>query len=330
MELAGMDLSTLNGNLTSFKRNILSGAYSQAGTALEDSPPVCGSGDCKFPDFVSLGVCTKVSDISNHLSIKRVDDRDWNIFGLDDNSTWTASLPLNPATMVLTIPNLRSLDFFADPTGRSLSFNETESTTSLLNMYLIFSNPPTEPSGHVSFGSFEIMFYWCAKAFSLNVTATTAHWTELARSAIINENNATSLNFFKNTRFTLCMLSIGKECNSFAWGHTILASPPGFESHPDLAIEETTGVAIGAALLLSFLTSPIPPPRPGNSIITANRDGGMILIGKGMYRITGDISLALGTQLWGSAPPGQPLSLFAQLEAARDVFSNMAKGLENT
>ncbi|KAK3386861.1 hypothetical protein B0H63DRAFT_468510 [Podospora didyma] len=327
---SGLDMSIFASSFAGFKKNMLSGAYSTDGTPLEDSPPVCSSGDCTFPDFVSLGFCTKVADVSDRLTVKQADDRDWNLFGLEDNSTWTASLPVSSA--VLTIPNLRSLDFFADLTGGSLSFLDApESNTSSLNVYLIYSNPPATPGGHVTFGAFEILFYWCSKAFSLNVTATTAHWTELGRSTSIKESNLSTLNIFKNARFIECMLGIGVNCdNTSTWGRMALAPPRGFESHRNIVIEERTGVAIAAALELSFMPSPLPPPRPEtNESFVNSHDGGIVLIGKGMYRMNGDMSLALGTALWGLAPPGHPLLPSAQLDAAGFVFGNMAKGLEN-
>jgi len=323
-----LDFSGLDDKLLSFKKNMLSGAYSKPNSPLADMPPVCDSGDCTFPEFVSLGVCVKMANVTDRLRVARLPDKDWNLFGLKDNTTWVASLPISALSgdSSLTTPNIGSLAFYTDNIGRSLGF-ENDDKTAIMSLYFIYSNPPAHTGRPLSFYAVEVMFHACTKAYFVKVTNTSSVWEERGRTADVRSNNATSLNFIKNPAFMMCFLDVAKSCDEKLRGQLVLSPPSGYESHTTVRIDEMSAASISAAMYLSFETNlGFFGTKTRNS-----GDGGSVMIGKGVYRVDGDVSMALAANLWGAAPEkGKAFDPERQLRSVTNMFENMAKGFENT
>lgn len=60
----------------SLKKHIMAGGYSLVSEPLSPEPVGCSTGECSFPDFVTIGICTDVADVSTFLNTSRPPDRD--------------------------------------------------------------------------------------------------------------------------------------------------------------------------------------------------------------------------------------------------------------
>jgi hypothetical protein len=236
-----------------FKRRLLTGAYTLPRSVLDYTLPICTSSDCGFPDFISLGICTKASDVSSHLKIERLPDRDWNIIGLNDNTTWRVSLPGSRRIMV---PNTRSFDILITslftPSHNSLSFTELELNTSLANNFFVFANAPAPPATNVVFKAVETLFYWCTKTYSLGVSSGAPSWAVSAPSAHVVDSDIFALDSMRRMDFISCSIKVGKPCNEVLFGHLSLAPPPGFESHAPIVVDEVAALTVSLMLQMSF------------------------------------------------------------------------------
>ena len=305
--------------------NFIPGAYTPPEKTLSDIAPICSSGDCSFPNFTSLGICTQVTNISHQLNVTRLPDRDWHFTKLQDNTTWAASLPGHDP---LVVPNLRAFNIYSPVPGLKVTFPTTnERNLSLADMLLVFSNPPTPTGGNVIFEALEVLFYWCAKGYSLSVSDGIPHWAEVARGAVAVDNTATSLNLATNTKYQMCMFaSSGRGCIEDQWGNLTLAPPAGFESHEPLVVNELSGLTISALLQLSFWNG-VSAPFWETDLRTPDPDGGMFMMGDAVYRVEGDISLALGSILWRNLTEVPDPAL--QFQSLTNMSVNMGKAMEN-
>jgi hypothetical protein len=97
--------------------------------------------------------------------------------------------------------------------------------------------------------------------------------------------------------------------------------------HTAVRIDEMSAVSISAAMYLSFETSL-------GFFSTKTRqsgDEGNAMIRKGVYKVDGDVSMALAANLWGISPEkGNAFDPGHQLQSVTNLFENMAKGFENT
>lgn len=306
-----------------FKEHLLPGAYTRPERTLPDLAPSCSSGDCEFPDFVSLGVCTQATDLTDQLAVAAVADRDWQLVGLDDNRTWSASLP---GFQPLVVPNLHAFDIWSPYPGMPLREPPSaERNLSLADMILVYSNRG-EAGGAPAFRAVEVLFYWCTKAFSLRVVGGEPQWTERARAAHALGPPPDSLNLATNTRYLPCIVSwAAAACvRQFRAGNVTLAAPPGFEGA--VVADEMTALVISSMFQLSFWSGRNPPPWATTAPFVYNV-GGQFLLGDTVYRIGGDISMALGAVLWRN-PAGVP-DPAQQFEAVANMTANMGKAIEN-
>jgi hypothetical protein len=317
-------VTDVGGRISKLKRNVLAGAYTELYEDLADISPSCSSGDCSFPHFVSLSICSEVADVSEHMSVKRLPDRNWDLYGLNDNTTWEAGMPWNWS---LVAPNIRSFDFDAITAPHSLGFPDEKKNISLADMYLLYSNGQAMGGQNATFHAMEMLFYPCAKAYAVTVTGGVAQWRELATSIDVISNTATSIDLIRNPTYQVCVF-VGQRCEQYTWGNLTLGPPQGFEEQGSVFVDELTALDLSSVLLMSFWDGISPP----SFFYTTNgsegaRPGGMVLYGENVYRMQGDISMAVGMALWQNISEiGDPTQ---QVHGLRNLTSNMAKGLEN-
>ena len=333
-EVSGSDLTRIVGQI---KREVLSGALTGVGERHENLPPSCSTGECRFDDFVSIGLCSRVVNVTDQLSVTQLPDRDWGLFGLSDNRTWNATLSVPRTPRSLIVPNLRALDFIFQNTneeGKSLKFTMSDLTTSINDISMIYSNGSPDSTDPVTFHAVEISWFWCAKAFSVEMTAGTAHWTEKARSVNVTESSAQALNsLLSQDYWRICGIRTNERtCLEHQWGGVKLAPPPGYENHPTLDVEGLSSLGISAILQGSFWNGVEAPPYLKKILPSDDNDttqwGGMFQLGHAPYRIQGDLSMAFAAALWPAMAhdSGDP---DLQVESLQNLTENIAKGIEN-
>ena len=318
-------------NLEFFKQYLLAGAYMPPWQTVDYIAPACSSGDCEFPDFVSLGICSKIRDITSQLNITRLPDRDWHLIGLDDNTTWSVSLP-SVFGSPLVVPNLRSFNIY--PGGYIRSPDQglaTERNLSVANLLLVYGNAPTAPGANSTFGAMEVLFHLCTRGFSLTVRNGVPRWAEAPGSgaAAVLANTAQAFDLAASAQFQGCMLMRDpreEPCQNVTWGSVTLAPPRGFERHAPITVDESAGLAVSAMLQMSFWNGAT-TPFWATTAPAKDPDGGMFMVGVTYYRLLGDISLAIGNALFRSvSAPHDPAS---QLESVGNMSRNMGVAMEN-
>jgi hypothetical protein len=231
-----------------------------------------------------------------------------------------------PGNHTLKTPTIRSFGLYPaiNSPGHSISFTDFINI-SIADEYIIYTNTPALATQNITFHAIEIMWYWCAKAFSLKVTGNVPQWNELARSADVINNTARSFQMLGSLQLGLCAYGLSTSCDQSQWGKLILAPPPGFASHPNLVMDEVTGVAASVVLHSSFWDGVSVPLSSPNE----TGDGGRMAMvrNKLFYRVQGDISLALSYILWPNAYGLADAAM--QFRGLANIASNIAKSMEN-
>ncbi|KAK0633884.1 hypothetical protein B0T14DRAFT_491972 [Immersiella caudata] len=315
------------------KQHVTAGAYTPFTQPVPPDNIVCSSGDCHFPDIVTLGVCSDVADISPLLRTTTLPPREWpNMPGLPSDLTWSAALP---AGQNLTIPAVFAFDFFLTlDLAPSLAFSSMKNQT-FANIYLIYSNIvdlnlPDKPA-RVEFQAVEMAFHWCAKAYSINVTKGVTQMKELSRSSVVLSDTTTAVNMPLNLAFILCLFELTPtKCEENTWGNLTLAPPPGFEKHPPLVVNELASLSLSSFLTMSFwngVKSPLNLASTGEMEIGTESPGMFSAFGRKFFRVQGDLSLAFAINMYrdfsGGVDPGN------QVDVLRNLTGNIARGVEN-
>ncbi|KAK5652179.1 hypothetical protein OQA88_10822 [Cercophora sp. LCS_1] len=320
--------------ILNMKQHVTAGAYTPATKNLAPDPILCSTGECQFPDMVSLGVCSDIADISHLLKTTELPPRGWpNMPGLPSNQTWSASLP---AGQNLTIPTLFAFDFFlALDLAPSLAFPSLTPQT-FTNIYLIYSNvlhlndPGLLPV--VEFRAVEMIWYWCAKSHSVNVTNGVTHISSVSVSSTILNDTTTALNMPLNRNFILCVFELAPaKCEDLTWGNLTLSPPPGFETHPPLVVNELASLSLSAFLSMSFwngIKSPLNLASQTTFEIASENEGMFRSLGRRLFRVQGDLSLAFAINMYRDFSGGF-VDKEEQLGVLRRVTGNIAVGVEN-
>jgi len=311
------------------KRHITIGALTPTGEQTADDPVDCSTGECVFPDFATVGVCSDAADVSDSLVTTRPPLRDWALVGLSSNNTWSAALP---GGYNLTIPTLYAFDiFFPRNFVPSISFQHLRNQT-FASIYLIYSNlvDPGDPQSEVEFGAAELAWYWCAKAYSVNVTGGRQRRKELSRSTRILNQTSISNNIAGNKQFAYCWFEVIAKCEQLPWGTTTMEPPLGFEEHPPFVIHELSSLGISLVLQQSFwegLKPPVTSPVYNTSAQLPAQEGIFRARGRKIWRSQSDFGMAFGINLWrdfsGGVDPAD------QVDALRNITANIATGLED-
>lgn len=311
--------------LLNLKRSISDSAFSPISQPVAPNALTCSTGECEFPDLVTVGICSEVADVSDSLNTSRPPDREWGMPGLNYNMTWSAALPWGQN---LTIPTVFGFDFWATRDfAPTLAFKALENQ-SFANIYIIYSNviglDTAEPS--VEFRAVEAVWYWCTKSYSVGVKGGKTLWNETSRSTRVMSDTTIAVNVSRNPVFWMCAFEISpRKCEENTWGRLTLAPPPGHEDHPPLVVDELTSLGVSSHVSVSFWNGVDSPLVAVN--LTSSSKGMFLALGRSVFRIQGDLSMAYAVNLWrdlrGSVDPS------IQLPILRNLTANIGQGLEN-
>ncbi|KAK0725177.1 hypothetical protein B0H67DRAFT_123211 [Lasiosphaeris hirsuta] len=267
------------------------GAYPELGDNHEDgsrfagrSSVSCGTTDCTWPDFTSLGICTKIETVTSQLKV-----------ATESDSNYKASLAA--ANLTLVAPNLYSLAIGL-PSAASVSFKGSGVEMAILDVYLIYGNPSSSDAPP-TFQAAEILYYWCAQSYSVSVSggnittmvkeipstltgdATTSLAAQFNKNitspippelsgqiTLRTQNPDTALLIDKPTALSLSQLL------TQVFGGTDAAIPRGgnFLMQPDGQVLQASGALAWPLSLALFPSTPSDPPTHLHTItiITAN------------------------------------------------------------
>jgi hypothetical protein len=293
------------------KGKVVAGSYYQPTQQTPDLPATCSSGECAFPVFTGLGVCSKVANISHLVKVEQVPDQPWPIPGLASNATYNASI--SQIGLSLVSPNLQVLTF-ATPNNPSISFQAPlERATSLLDVYMLYSNPAFSDTEQIRYEALEMMIYICVKEFTISVNKTQSFSTtrEATMELVENKVDSGSFNIQWNTRFDHCFFDPIASCDKEVWSNMTLAS-----GDHRFVLDELAGQYLSKLLWTSF--------DPRGSELLGNF---MKNFGWRILTFAGDLAFGFGIGLWRD--PFRPSDAAEQLQITKNMTENVAKTVEN-
>ncbi|KAK3689486.1 hypothetical protein B0T22DRAFT_513927 [Podospora appendiculata] len=294
-------------NLSSIKPNLLLETAFRIFIFLD---PCTGS--CDWPDFTSLGICTKVVNVSSYLTVSSVPDSDGSI--TKEKASYSASLAA--INMTLLAPNLHSLALSVS-SAPSLSFRGSNIETALLDTYLIYGNPSFSFNARPTFFAVEILYYWCAQRHSIQVVDGEVTSTISETPSSIS-NNAKSLAAQFNSGVSSCFEgSTDVNCSSGHWGQLTLKTRD--SQATELIVKELTAGYLSKVVASSFgggIDTPV--PRGGNFLQGLNPQ---------IYKAEGDLAWAIGASLFPD--PHHPSDPLVQFQDISNLAGNIALSLSN-
>jgi hypothetical protein len=178
----------------SMQQAVKMGLFNAANESIAAATPSCSTGTCTWPDFSSLGICSKVANVTSFLSVSPASGNISSTLGYTVNTT--ATLPngvyLNAGeiTMNCTTPPSVVDDFSVSPVNHSLAFaNEPNADyTTISDYFVIWQNDNGQGQGE--FGAVEVLNYWCVNTYSAHVQAGVPSTNITATSVNIGSANA--------------------------------------------------------------------------------------------------------------------------------------------
>lgn len=129
--------------------------------------PVCSTGNCTFPTFSSISVCSDCTNVSSHIT-RDFDplDNEWQLpsGASTDMSTLAMAFPSNPTMMYRPVVNQTIADFF------------------YLSEYMLPNGSFSKPQ------AFECVMWMCVKTFSASMSGGVFHEQIISRWPEANES----------------------------------------------------------------------------------------------------------------------------------------------
>jgi hypothetical protein len=222
--------------------------------------PVCSSGDCEWPLYGTLGLCSEVINLTAH-----------------GNETLLSSLrnvvsQRLPAMYNSTLSLLESLAYgnfaystvpLAFPivlgplTAPSGVFNESVNSLIASDHYIAYSNErmnlsSTPDLSRIQF--LEIAFWWCTKTFATHVSAGVASSVEVATHSRLKHSIPQTLNMGWSDAFYPCY--VAGTCNTtFGALEAELEGPDGADPNDNFTIHVWTELTASALLAATMFDS---------------------------------------------------------------------------
>lgn len=178
----------------SMQQAVKMGLFNAANESITHTAPSCSTGNCTWPNFSSLGICSKIANVTSFLNITTVPGNMSASIGYatDNNVTLPngAYLQAGAMAMNITTPPSTVDGLSVSPTNHSLAFaNEPNAEwTTISNHFIIYQNPNSTSQG--SFGAFEVLLYWCVNTYSTSVQSGVASTNITSSSVNIGSTNA--------------------------------------------------------------------------------------------------------------------------------------------
>lgn len=170
------------------------GLFNAANESVSATIPSCQTGNCTWPEFSTLGICSKVANVSSFLTVSPLPG------DISSNLTYTvennAALPngayLKAGEVVMNITASPDVidGFSVSPVNHSLAFaNEPNAAyTTINNYFVIWQNKDSQGQG--DFGAIEVLIYWCVNTYSTQVQAGIPSTNITASSVNVGSGNA--------------------------------------------------------------------------------------------------------------------------------------------
>ncbi|KAH8884101.1 hypothetical protein GQ53DRAFT_662408, partial [Thozetella sp. PMI_491] len=309
----GSGISITPFETTREKLALVQGAFSVPNETVPYVTPVCPSGECEWPQYGSLAMCSGVANLTaagnaTLLSIlrKEASIRLQALF----NSTLSMVVALD-----YPIPGVpASFPIIMGPTpGPTGTFNTSVAELLIMDNYLAYTDSVLTNTSEASMDQLkflEIGFYWCTKTISTVVHNGIPHTEEVASAARALRSSPQSLNFGWNPIIYPCYAS--GTCNATFGGLEVELEPP-LGAPP-----ETYTVDVWSSLMASAL------------FFASMYDSLLIDSLRGMVASSGGgLAQAFAASLFGDFMASESPSPDAQLSSVTSVAINTAQSLTN-
>ncbi|CZR66586.1 uncharacterized protein PAC_16487 [Phialocephala subalpina] len=193
-----MAYSPLHGSVgvpdLSMQQAVKMGLFNAANESITHTAPSCPTGNCTWPDFSSLGICSKTANITSFLSVVSVPGNQSASIGyiVDNNVTLPNGAYLQAGAMGLNITTPPDVvdGLSVSPTNHSLAFQHEPNTkrTTISNHFIIYQN--SNSTSQPSFGAIEVLLYWCVNTYSTSVQSGIASTNVTTSGVNIGSTNA--------------------------------------------------------------------------------------------------------------------------------------------
>ncbi|KAH8891965.1 hypothetical protein GQ53DRAFT_823368 [Thozetella sp. PMI_491] len=177
------------------------GLSNTADDPIDHIAALCSTANCQFPVYSSLGICSKVSDVSSHLTVTPLLNStyaDWSggyYWGrqMDNGTTaYNASLP-NGANLVTPA----AYTILSVMSNSSLAFAD-EDYTALNHAFILYTNagnasyPGLNRTSEApwQFGAVEVMFHLCVNTYETRVVSGKSYTTVIASSSSPSQDSS--------------------------------------------------------------------------------------------------------------------------------------------
>ena len=308
---------TDRGTTSKAKRAILDSAFAPHTDLFQYNAPLCSSGDCEWPLYATLGVCSQVVNLTapgNEEALSKV-----KVLASERlvraNSTLVSQLKYNFNASDELFP---VLSLIITPTPFPTGAIDPSLLGLLTGDFIFaFSNGEIDatkplPENIVDqYQLVEMVFYFCSKTFSTAVTDGRASSVEVATHARLLQASPLGLNMDWIASYKNCYLS--NTCNTTLSG--LMAT---IEGPPELPIKQNYNIDLWSALVASSL------------LRGAVNDAGFFDQFRGIVASAGGgTAEAFGAAVFGEYMSFQSPRTDEQLEAVQNITVNIARSLTN-
>ncbi len=161
------------------KAAILNGLYAGT-TTIDHIQPTCPGGNCTYPDYRSLAICTRSADVSSHLKSEKAYEESSPDNPLDkfNELKWClsdSSCLIDDGSYLFTLgsaaKNRTKYDTSPD-FSQSIAFKD--SSAPIANVFMIYSTTRTPSRQSKDFAALEFLLEWCVQSYTPIVTNRTA------------------------------------------------------------------------------------------------------------------------------------------------------------
>jgi len=237
------------------KEALVNGAFYVAEEEFPPVAPTCSSGDCKWPSYGSLAICSEAANLTAvGNSTVLTDLRNITSQRALEAFNSTLSMVLNLQFKVATVPAAFPLILGPMPYP-SGALNSSVTELLFSDSYLAYTDTLVQNVSAFDISDvkfLELGFHWCTKTYSTEVTKGIPITTELSKSAKVIRSSNEMLNYPGNHDFYQCYLS--GTCNKTLGGEQVeLAAAPGAnETNVRYVIDVWTSLISSALLFASM------------------------------------------------------------------------------
>lgn len=159
------------------KAAIVNGLYAGT-TTIDHIRPTCPGGNCTYPHYRSLAICTRSADVSSHLKHKKAYADDPENFNVLQWSLTDSNYLINNGTNLFSLSSAAKKNptkHHGHGTPMALDFSQSiafkDSSAPVADVFMIYAATKDKSE---DIGALEFLLEWCVQSYTTTVTNGTA------------------------------------------------------------------------------------------------------------------------------------------------------------